>query len=82
MLALPSLCFYSCLKGELPHPRRYAWVLWGAAGSRIPHGLCGCCAHWLYIMVTVHGFYGKTPLPQPCLRAELIWILMGDATWL
>lgn len=82
MLALPSLCFYSCLEGELPHPRRHAWVLWGAAGSRVPHGLCGCCAHWLDIVVTVHGLSGKISLPQSCLRAVFIWILMEDTTWL
>lgn len=61
MLALRPLCFYSCLEGELPHPRRLSWVLWAAAGSRVPHGLCGCHAHSLYIMVAVHGFSGRMP---------------------
>lgn len=58
MLTLPSFCFYSCLEGELPYPRRPASVLWGAAGSRVPQGLGGCCAHWLCTMGAVHGLSG------------------------
>lgn len=73
VLALPSLCFCSCLEGELP------WL--GAVGCcwlQGTSGLCRCRAPWVLCM----DFLGRCPLPQPCLRAVLTQILMEDATWL
>lgn len=79
VLALPSLCFCSCLEGELPCPRRPAWVRLAPGYLKDFVGAVPTvCAPWVLCM----DFLGRCPLPQPCLRAMLIQILMEDATWL